>query len=213
VGVFYFYFMKRIALFLLLSLCVALIGAFTFKRHPTGAVGYMMILGAPQIGEAIDSLHGVKVYYNGSVNHTAGRNLSKDGYNLGLKYQCVEFAKRYYYEYLHHKMPDSYGHAKDFFNLNLSDGKYNKARNLMQFTNGSNTLPQSNDLVIWKGNVWNPFGHIAVIALITSDQEVEIVQQNPGPHAPSRIRVALNMVDNKWTIADPQILGWLGKRK
>ncbi len=71
-----------------------------------------------EIGQKVDSLNGVVVYYNGGVNHVADRNVTKDGYNLGLKYQCVEFVKRYYYEYFHHKMPDNYGNAKDFFDGN-----------------------------------------------------------------------------------------------
>ena len=70
-----------------------------------------------EIGQPIDSLNQVIVYYNGGVNHVEERN-TKDGYNLGLKYQCVEFVKRYYYEYLNHKMPDSYGHAYSFFDNN-----------------------------------------------------------------------------------------------
>src|SRR5690554_6276683 len=66
------------------------------------------------IGQRIDSLNDVFVYYNGGVDHVSERNTTTDGYNIGLKYQCVEFVKRYYYEHLNHKMPDSYGHAKDF---------------------------------------------------------------------------------------------------
>lgn len=59
------------------------------------------------IGQKVDSLNGVYAFYNGEVNHVLERNITTDGYNLGLKYQCVEFVKRYYYEYLGHKMPDS----------------------------------------------------------------------------------------------------------
>ena len=66
------------------------------------------------IGEVVDEFNGVKVYFNGAVEHVGGRNLAADGYNLGLKYQCVEFVKRYYYERFGHKMPNSFGHAKDF---------------------------------------------------------------------------------------------------
>lgn len=43
------------------------------------------------VGDRIDELNGVAIYYNGGVNTVQGRNLSKDGYNLGLRYQCVEF--------------------------------------------------------------------------------------------------------------------------
>ncbi len=67
-----------------------------------------------RVGQEVDRLNGVAVFYNGGVGHSAGRNLAPDGYNLGLKYQCVEFVKRYYYQRLNHKMPESsvgYGRA------------------------------------------------------------------------------------------------------
>ncbi len=48
-----------------------------------------------EIGQEIDQLNGVQVYYNGGVDTVTGRNTTPDGYNLGLKYQCVEFVKRY----------------------------------------------------------------------------------------------------------------------
>ena len=69
-----------------------------------------------EAGDSLDAFNGVVVYYNQSFSNVSGRNTSDDGYNLGLKYQCVEFVKRYYYEYYHHKMLNSWGYAKDFFN-------------------------------------------------------------------------------------------------
>lgn len=78
-----------------------------------------------------------------------GRNISADGYNIGLKYQCVEFVKRYYLEHLGHKMPDTYGHAKDFFDRSLTDGMFNERRALIQYTNGSISSPQQGDLIIF----------------------------------------------------------------
>lgn len=164
-----------------------------------------------KIGDPVDSLHGVVVYYNGSVSHTAGRHLAPDGYNLGLKYQCVEFAKRYYYQRFNHRMLDTYGHAVSFFNPSVSDGKLNKARNLTQFTNGSKSKPHAEDLVVWKGNTWNPYGHIAVICKVENDQ-AEIIQQNPGPMAPSRIRIKLIQESGLWKLQDEELLGWLGIR-
>src|SRR5262245_34634763 len=69
----------------------------------------------PTVGEVGDALDGVAVYYNGGINTSGGRRLGSDGYNLGLKFQCVEFVKRYYYERYQHRMPNAMGHAKDFF--------------------------------------------------------------------------------------------------
>lgn len=107
-------------------------------------------------GQKIDSLNGVYVYYNGSVGNVEGRNVAEDGYNLVLKYQCVEFVKRYYYEHLNHKMPDSYGHAKSFFEHGISDGKTNTTRNLLQFTNPSFSKPEVNDLLVFDGTAYKP---------------------------------------------------------
>lgn len=50
----------------------------------------------------------------------------RDGYNVGLRYQCVEFVKRYYsLEHYAHRMPNSYGHAKDLFDPRVEDGAMN----------------------------------------------------------------------------------------
>jgi hypothetical protein len=51
------------------------------------------------VGEIVDNLDGIPVYFNGGVGHSSGRNLAADGYNFGIKYQCVEFVKRYYYQH------------------------------------------------------------------------------------------------------------------
>jgi len=39
-------------------------------------------------GAPLDSLHGVIVYHNGSMSNVSGRNVV-EGYNVGLRYQCV----------------------------------------------------------------------------------------------------------------------------
>lgn len=161
-------------------------------------------------GEVIDSFHQVKVYYNGNVANTGARNLSPDGYNLGMKYQCVEFVKRYYYEYLHHQMPDSYGNAKDFFNDKLSDASFNERRGLMQFRNPSKQMPAVNDLLIFDGHLGNRYGHVAIVCEVDS-ASITIIQQNPGPTAPSRVQLPLIHEADSWKIDHDRVLGWLRK--
>ncbi|WP_179351931.1 CHAP domain-containing protein [Winogradskyella vidalii] len=163
-----------------------------------------------EVGQKIDQLNGVAVYYNGGVGHVDGRQLTDDGYNIGLKYQCVEFVKRYYYEALHHKMPNSYGHAKDFFDQNLNDGNKNKQRNLTQFTNPSQSKPKVNDLVVYQGTLLNKYGHVAIVSKVT-EKEIEIIQQNPGPFGNSREKYNLINKAEKWKIDNNKILGWLRK--
>ena len=163
-----------------------------------------------RVGQEIDRLNGVAVFYNGGIGHSSGRRLAPDGYNLGIKFQCVEFVKRYYYEHLHHKMPDSHGNAKDFFNPALPDGARNLQRDLLQFVNGSQTRPTPDDLLIFGPWLLNRYGHVAIISAV-SDTEVEIVQQNPGPFSPSRERIPLQSEHGHFQLQNRRVLGWLRK--
>lgn len=158
-------------------------------------------------GQKIDSLNGVYVYYNGKMSNVSGRT-TVNGYNVGLKYQCVEFVKRYYLEELNHKMPNSYGHAKNFFQKGLKDGSKNKARNLRQYTNPSQSKPQVKDLIIFDGHLFNKYGHVAIVAKV-SENSVEIIQQNTGTNTRETLKLKFN--DNKWHIENHRILGWLRK--
>ncbi|MFM7667096.1 MAG: CHAP domain-containing protein [Bacteroidota bacterium] len=165
-----------------------------------------------KIGDIVDSLDGVYVFYNGDVSHVSERHLAKDGYNLGLKYQCVEFVKRYYYEHLKHKMPDSYGHAREFYNSKFRDGELNSKRNLLQFKNGSASKPQVKDLIVFDGHEFNPYGHVAIISRV-GENFIEIIQQNPGPEASSRDRFEIHQKGGKWFVSDDLTLGWLRKKE
>ena len=161
------------------------------------------------VGTKIDSFNGVDVFYNGNkFTNVFGRNTTSDGYNLGLKYQCVEFVKRYYYEVYSHKMPNSFGDAKDLFDKSLPDKAYNKARGLMQYKNVREYKPMVHDLLIYDGYAGNNFGHAAIISNVT-DTEIEVVQQNMGTR--SRMKIPLVHFYQYYTIADYNILGWLRK--
>ncbi|QUJ66292.1 CHAP domain-containing protein [Photobacterium sp. GJ3] len=165
-----------------------------------------------QVGEVIDSLNGVAVYFNGGVNHVSERNVSEDGYNIGLKYQCVEFIKRYYFEHLNHRMPDSYGHAKDFFNPTLASGTLNTQRNLIQYRNGQGQRPQVNDILVYDASWLNPYGHVAIVSDVSVEAgTIEIIQQNPGPFSTSRETYHLEHKDAQWRIQHDNILSWLHK--
>lgn len=158
------------------------------------------------IGKKIDSFNNVSVYYNGNPKNVNGRNLTKDGYNLGLNYQCVEFVKRYYYEYLNHKIPNSYGHAKDFYNKQTLDGELNKSRNLIQFNNPSFSKPKVNDILVLDKSTFNNFGHVSIVSRV-NDNSIEVVQQNVFLN--SREDYYLIFIDGKWKVDNQRILCWL----
>ncbi|MCD8414407.1 CHAP domain-containing protein [Tenacibaculum dicentrarchi] len=195
--------MAKINILIIVVLVVFISGFYTIKMPRSQLT--------PVFGDKIDSLNGVMVYYNGHVGTVKGRNRAKDGYNIGLKYQCVEFVKRYYYEYFKHKMPNSYGHAKSFFNTRLKDGKLNKDRNLIQYTNASKWKPKKNDLLVYSGTIFNRYGHVSIVSKVT-DGKIEIIQQNPGVLGKSRVEFDLKKENNTWKIENSQILGWLRMR-
>ena len=188
---------------LILIIGVATIGYFSFEE-----IRPNFIYENPEVGEAVDSLNHVLVYYNGGVGTVIGRN-TRNGYNLGLKYQCVEFVKRYYYEFYNHEMPDSYGHALSFYDPNLSDGQLNIQRALNQYSNPSMTKPEVGDLIVMDATLLNSYGHVAIISKV-DDEEIEIIQQNPGPNAPSRETFTLERNESgDWKIKHKLALGWL----
>lgn len=163
----------------------------------------------PDVGDAIDSYNGVAIYYNGrSFKKTHGRNLAPDGYNLGLKYQCVEFVKRYYYEYYSHKMPNAGGNARDFFDKKLGDKAYNHKRGLMQYRNVREYAPKVGDLLVYDSYPGNPYGHVTIIAEV-GDDYITIVQQNVGTTTREKLKLVKYL--NYYTIADYDVLGWLRK--
>lgn len=159
-------------------------------------------------GEVIDTFEGIPVYYNGAINHVEGRNLAPDGYNIGLRWQCVEFVKRYYFERFGHRMPEARGHAKSFFAAALQDGELNKARDLVQYRNGGATTPAVGDIVVFAPWLFNPYGHVAIVSRVDADA-VEVVQQNPGPFGTSRERLALSGIDGRVNLGTARVLGWL----
>ena len=151
------------------------------------------------------------VYYNGKVGNSFGRNSTSDGYNLGLKYQCVEFVKRYYYNHLKHKMPDSYGNAKDFFDSSIEDGLLNKKRNLIQYSNPGKSKPSVDDILIFDRTTFNQYGHVAIIANV-EENRVQIIQQNPAHLATHARWMKISFKNNLWQFKDHKVLGWLRKK-
>ncbi len=194
---------KKSTIVLLIVVLVFLIGVLLLIKKPLFNPNKTF-----EIGQKIDSLHGVYIFYNGSVGNVNERNLTSDGYNLGLKFQCVEFVKRYYYEYYKHKMPDSYGNAKDFFDEVIQDGKINSKRNLLQFKNPSKSKPQVGDLLIFDGHLGNKYGHVAIISQVHK-HTIELIQQNPGPYSPSRVQINLDSTSFGFKLESQRLLGWL----
>lgn len=160
------------------------------------------------LAPVIDSLNGIYVYDNGPVGHVAGRHIGPGGYNYGLKWQCVEFVKRYYALRLQHYMPDTWGNAKDFYDNRLPDAAYNESRALVQYANPSLKKPAVDDILVFDGTLTNRYGHIAIISAVYDDH-IEIIQQNAGPNASTREHIDLDYRDGRWQVLHRRAMGWL----
>ncbi|WP_407309716.1 CHAP domain-containing protein [Desulfosporosinus sp. SB140] len=155
----------KLALIGILLLSLGL-GLHFFLRNP--------LEGRP-LGKIIDNYKNVPVYYNGQ-DYTKDKeeSFSSDGYYCGLKWQCVEYVKRFYYVAKHHRMPDGYGDAKDFFDPSVPQGGLNQQRGLKQYINGGNEKPELDDILVFTNP---PYGHVAIVTKVTTNS-IEVIQQN-----------------------------------
>ncbi len=184
----------------LIIILIAVYFLFFQKKYPLTIVTHSLT-----IGNAVDSLNGVIVYNNGTIySKSFGKHYNKDStYYYGKKWQCVEFIKRYYYDYLKHKMPNGFGNANDFFDKKLLQGAFNKSRGLYQFINGGNERPKVNDLLVFDGK----YGHVAIVSKV-NENEIEVIQQNI--YMTPRQTFVLKKENNSYTIGEKRKpLGWL----
>jgi hypothetical protein len=171
-----------------------------------GAAGVAVLwVNHRQVGRVLDSYRGVSVYDNGLLFFRSyGRHYGADGYYYGQKWQCVEYVKRFFHQAKGHKMPDVWGHARDYFDPALPDGALNPRRGLLQYRNGATTRPQPDDLLVFRDT---SFGHVAVVREVTG-HSLEVVQQNIL--GKPRQRFSLLASNNCWFVTGPrQPAGWL----
>jgi surface antigen len=163
----------------------------------------------PVLGEKVDSYKGVAVFNNGEEYvKSYGKNYSSDGYYYGHKWQCVEFIKRFYYEVKKHRMPNVYGNAKDFFDVKTPHGALNKARGLIQYINGGNVKPESDDIIVFNDT---KYGHVAIVTEVGKDY-IEVIQQNV--YGVSREKYVMKVSNGKYTIGiKRKPAGWLRLKK
>ncbi|MDP4160892.1 MAG: CHAP domain-containing protein [Bacillota bacterium] len=154
----------------------------------------------------MDSYRSVPVYYNNLDNTDDKREtFSSDGYYYGLKWQCVEYVKRFYYDAKGHKMPNVFGDAKDFFDPSVPQGGLNQQRGLVQYKNGGTEKPNPDDILVFTNP---PYGHVAIVTKVTSDT-VEVIQQN---RKNSRQVFALIEKNHRYFVGtSSKPVGWLRK--
>ena len=165
-------------------------------------------------GTVLGVYQDVEARSNGSDYHFSRESNYTNGSYTGVKYQCVEFARRWLLlskglEF--HPVPI----AAHIWNIKsyqrVSDGRLVP---VTAFPNGSSTPPVVDSIIIWKVATEVPAGHIAVITEVNLEQNyVRVAEQNvdndhwPGNYARE---FKLEVVDGRYSIVDEdEMYGWL----
>lgn len=137
---------------------------------------FAMIMWFPTVvfgaGDAFDTLLGsyddVEIRSNYSSDYNSETNNSVGGVTTGLKWQCVEFVRRYYLQIFGIDLRSMHtGNANTWYN---NAGKMK----LANYPNGSKSRPQVRDILVSSGG---PSGHVAIVKSV-SDTQVCVVEQN-----------------------------------
>ena len=157
--------------FLMLSFFVA--GCVNDGKNSSG-----LIIGSA-CGDSLGSFNGVAAYYNEGFNSCVpNRHMSADGYSYGIRWQCVEYVRRYYKIHLNHKMSSRYGNAADYFRDDIGHGDLNTDRNLKQFQNNNTEKPKTHDILVFK-DLAPPYGHMCIVMEV-NNSTVQVIEQNFG---------------------------------
>lgn len=171
-------------------------------------------------GTPLGSARGVVGYSNYNDSTISDEDNFVNGVYMGLKWQCVEYARRYLY--LTRNMTfQSIEAAIDIWDLtyvtSLATGQ---KLALIQHPNGDSTLPQEGDLLIWpRQGSDTPYGHVAAIVGVeqrAEDISVFIGEQNfynqmwEAPTSYTRV-IPGKRSGNRYVLSDfgYEITGWM----
>jgi len=125
-------------------------------------------------GTIVGSYNGVTAYSNYDDQYFSYEYNYVDGYNTGMKWQCVEYVNRYYYLIygLQIRIPGT--NAIDYYDTASQRG-------LVAYSNKGTTSPQPGDILCSNGKTTQPpskrYGHVAIVRDVTNDS-VHVIHQN-----------------------------------
>jgi surface antigen len=195
------------------------------ERHVLGRNNYRPVLGACSLcaiigiivfflpsalaasfGTDLGSFNGVTAYSNGSSGYYSGLSNTVNGIYTGIKWQCVEYVRRYYLIVYGSNLGSLYrGNANTWYDNASTMG-------LSRYANGGPTAPQVGDIITSNGG---SFGHVAIIRSVTGNQ-VCTIQQNFSNDTNDLNRcLSLSVSSGTYTVGgfggSYSIRGWLRK--
>jgi len=156
-------------------------------------------------GEYVGSFNDVDAYSNGSNSTTSWDYNTSSGINTGMKWQCVEYVNRYYYNIygLDLKSTGIYGNANHYY-YNASEA------GLSAFPNGGSESPKIGDILCSNGG---DYGHVAIIRNVTTDN-VGVIHQNLSNSPSDNLKTISRKGNQLYAFnSNYPVIGWLRNTK
>jgi glutathionylspermidine amidase/synthetase len=128
--------------------------------------------------------HRIPIYENPAIeydipHHWGRKGTQYEGLFYGVKYECVEFIRRYYI-HVYGITFREIDNAIDLFRVpHGTDVKTKRSIPFQAIRNAPNQIPHQDDVVIWKQEgPYQKTGHVAIVVEVLSPHLVRIVEQN-----------------------------------
>jgi glutathionylspermidine amidase/synthetase len=179
---------------------ILLCGVLLYINNSSYDLDFGSIVGSVNGVDSYSSYKAVKPYQKNYINNIF----------TGLKWQCVEFARRYLIITKNITFKEI-NNAYELFDIkHFTSLKDNSMIHIQKCKNGSHIKPYKGSLLIWKQMTDNINGHVAIITQINLDS-IMICEQNYKniKWENNYSRILKFKYNNGYYIEDKNIIGWI----
>ena len=165
-----------------------------------------LAVNAEPFGTNLGEYNGVISYSNGYAGYVSNQSNYYAGQYTGMRWQCVEYCRRYYLQHYDYYLDETVGYAQECFNT------WGANAEIGQHTNGSSTTPPAvGDIICASGG---GTGHVAVVRAV-SGNSVTVIQQNfTNTYSDASYTLTLSQSGGQYTVGgfsgNYPVQGWLG---
>jgi|GEM_PF-2386287 len=155
-------------------------------------------------GTQVGIFNGVPSYSNGTTSYVSNISNYYQGQYTGIKWQCVEYARRYYLAHYGIYISLTIPYASQAFTT------WGSLEYINQFQNGTGSPPIPGDILCSNGGA---YGHVAIVREVTAN-EVHVIQQNfLNNSGDNDFTLTLSQVGEVYTVGNFSVscpvIGWL----
>jgi hypothetical protein len=162
------------------------------------------------VKNSLGETYSIKSYSNGEVKFASHENNynSSTNFNYGMKWQCVEYVNRFYYDVFGINV--SGGNGNTYFTRLIDESKFVVNNNGKLNKNGEpNKKPKVGDILCF--STPEPFGHVGIIREVTDDEVIMVNQNFSNTSNDNSIIYKYKFENNLYTIIEKsmKIQGWI----